>query len=189
MLGLSSTQIGDLITYVSGQMSAAGIGAIDGSGSGAGFKTNLGDISGDGTGSGAGSGLPNATHTGNVVMVQQPAVTLVAADMSTPTQYRHELFTTNAAGQPTTHTDPEGNLTVYVRYPFNDPEGNGGAIDPSLGTFGGKQYGRMKEIHVDANPDDVLSLVGADGDLIDFIPAKNHAHEHAGRVSGPGHAV
>ena len=51
------------------------------------------------TGSGAGSGLPNATHFGSPVMVQHPAVTPVAADMSTPTQFRHELFTTNAVGQ------------------------------------------------------------------------------------------
>jgi hypothetical protein len=125
-LALTATQIQTVITFVSGQMSATGgTGGIP-----AGFPLNLGDINGEGTGNGASSGLPSATHMGNVVMTQSPAVTLVGS--STPNQVRQELFTTNAAGQTTTHTDPEGNLTVYVRYPFNDPEGNGGATDPDL---------------------------------------------------------
>ena len=39
----------------------------------------------------------------------------------------------------------------------------------------------MKEIHVDADPDDVLSLVGSDGDLTDFVPADTGItrYEHA----------
>jgi RHS repeat-associated protein len=165
-LGLTSTQIQTLITFVSNQMSATGgTGGIP-----AGFPLNLGDINGEGTGNGASSGLPDATHTGNVIMIQHPAVTLVGS--STPNQVRQELFTTNARGQTTTHTDSEGNLRVQVRYPFNDPEGNGGATDLNLGINGGKQYGRLKEIHVDADPNDVLSLVGTDGDLVDFIPGK-----------------
>ncbi len=106
---------------------------------------------------------------GNVVKVQHPTVNLINPDPNTHllTQPRVEVFTSNALGQTTTHTDPNGNLTVYVRYPFNDPEGNGGATAPGLSA---KQYGRLKEVHVDANPNDVLSLVGSDGDLADFIP-------------------
>ena len=101
--------------------------------------------------------------------IQHPTVNLINPDPNTGlvTQPRVEVFTSNALGQTTTHTDPNGNLTVYVRYPFNDPEGNGGATARGLSA---KQYGRMKEVHVDANPDDVLSLVGSDGDLVDFIP-------------------
>ena len=40
----------------------------------------------------------------------------------------------------------------------------------------------MKEIHVDADPNDVLSLVGSDGDLVDFIPA----HTGIIRTNTPG---
>ena len=32
----------------------------------------------------------------------------------------------------------------------------------------------MKEVHVDADPNDVLSLVGSDGDLVDFILGNDH---------------
>ena len=42
----------------------------------------------------------------------------------------------------------------------------------------------MKEIHVDADPDDVLSLVGSDGDLVDFVPAQSGDHSAAGHRTG-----
>jgi hypothetical protein len=76
-------------------------------------------------------------------------------------------MTTNARGQVTTQTDPEGNLTVYVCYPESDPEGDGAFIAQNLSN---KQYGRLRMQIVGADPDDVLSLVGTDGDLVDFIP-------------------
>ena len=138
--------------------------ATDGTGGiPAGFERNLGDINGDGTGSGMAHPAP---HLGNVVKIEHPAVSLVGD--SSPSQTRVEVLTSNLLGQPTTRTGPNGDLTVYVRYPYNDPEGNGGATAPGLSA---KQYGRIKEIHVDANPDDVLSLVGSDGDLVDFLPS------------------
>jgi hypothetical protein len=54
------------------------------------------------------------------------------------TQERIELFTSNAAGQQTTATDPEGNLTVTARYRYNDPDGQSGYTTPGFST---QQYG------------------------------------------------
>jgi hypothetical protein len=60
-------QIGDLFTFVNGQLTATdGTGGIP-----AGFLTSLGDINGQGTGVGTGV---NATHIGNVVKIQHPSV-------------------------------------------------------------------------------------------------------------------
>ena len=170
LLGLTSAdQIEELLNYVNGQMVGGGIpGGFEPNGT---STSGLGDINGDGTGDGASSGLPSATHLGNVVKVQHPAVTQ-AGDES-PTQSRIELFTNNAVGQMTTCTDPEGNLTVYVRYPFSDPDGSGQDVEQSLSvpTLWGQQYGQMKEVHVDADPNDVMTLVGGSGDLLDFTAA------------------
>ncbi|MBI1374571.1 MAG: hypothetical protein GC159_17780 [Phycisphaera sp.] len=157
-LGLNATQIQALIDHVNDQMIAEGLPS--------GFETDLGDINGDGTGDGAASGLPAAKMIGNIVKVQHPSVRLIGSSTIT-TQVREELFTNNDRGQTTTHTDPEGNLTVMLRYPESDPEGNGQFT--SIGASN-KQYGRVKEVHVDANPDHVMTLVGEDGDLEDFIP-------------------
>ena len=153
----AAIEIGSLYAFVNNQLIAAGL---------TGFPSNLGDINGDGTGT---SPTNPAPHLGNMVKIQHPTVNLINPDPNTGllTQPRVEVFTSNALGQTTTHTDPNGNLTVYVRYPYNDPEGNGGATAPGLSA---KQYGRVKEVHIDANPNDVLSLVGSDGDLVDFIP-------------------
>jgi|GEM_PF-1310882 len=157
-LNLTPTSIQALLDKAAGQMIAGGVPA--------GFPMGLGDINGDGTGDGDSSELPAATHLGAVVKVKHPSVRLIGATAIT-TQERAELFTNNLRGQLTTQTNPEGNLTVFVRYPISDPEGDGRFVAPQLG---GKQYGQVKEIHVDADPDDVLTLVGADGDLRDFIP-------------------
>ena len=159
LLGLNSTQIQILIAYVNTQMTATdGTGGIP-----SGFPLNLGDINGDGTGNGASSGLPDATHLGNTIKITHPSVLLVGGAI----QNRVELFTVNLVGQITTTTDPEGNLTVTTRYPENDPEGTGVNISNTLST---QQYGLVREIHRDANPDDVMSLVGASGDLVSFTP-------------------
>ena len=157
LLGLDAAQIETLIAYVDDQMKATdGTGGIP-----TGFPVNLGDINGDGTGSG--SGLPEATHLGNLIKITHPSVLQVDLTI----QPRIELFTVNLRGQQTTATDPEGNITVTTRYPENDPEGTGQNISPILST---QQYGLIREIHVDANPDDVMSLVGASGDLTAFVP-------------------
>ena len=183
--GSSAAQIDALYTFVNTQMGNAGLTPFQ-----TGFPSGLGDINGDGTGNGASSGLPAARHLGNVVQVQHPTVNLINPDPNTgsTTQNRIEVFTCNALGQTTTHTDPNGNLTVYVRYPYNDPEGNGGATAPGLSA---KQYGRVKEVHVDANPNDVLSLVGSDGDLRGLHPRPhgNYPLQLAGRLPGPGHPL
>jgi RHS repeat-associated protein len=162
-LGISTAEVQSLLDFVSGQMSATdGTGGIP-----AGFEYGLGDINGDGTGDGASSDLTATKMLGSVVKIKHPSVTQFADPV--PSVYREEVFTNNYQGQSTTHTDPNGNLTVWVRYPYNDPEGNGGILVPESTIAGGNQYGRVKEIHVDADPNDVLSLIGSDGDLTDFI--------------------
>jgi RHS repeat-associated protein len=160
-LGLTGPELDSLYSYVNGQFTAAGLPGLPG------YLTGLGDVNGDGTGSGTSNSAP---HLGNVVQVQRPTVNLINPDPNSglSTQARVEAFTSNSQGQVTTGTGPNGNLFIIVRYPYNDPEGNGGATATGLSA---KQYGRIKEIHVDADPNDVLSLVGGDGDLNDFIPA------------------
>ena len=154
----------------------------------AGFQTNLGGINGDGTGDGSNSGLPAATPNGSLVKVQHPAVLQLANNAGSgdpwvwQTQERFDLYTNNARGQETTHTDPEGNVTVTVRYPWSDPEGNGQfaalpqpgvAPKPTLNS----QYGNVKEVHEDVNPADVMDLAGPDADMLAFtgniIPRTN----------------
>ncbi len=159
LLGLTAAQIQTLISYVNSQMTnTTGTGGIP-----AGFQTNLGDINGDGTGDGNSSGLPVANMLGNIVEVQNPSATVIGATSIT-TQSRIELYTSNLRGQTTTHTDGEGNITVYVRYPENDPNGDG-TINSAMSS---QQYGQLREVHADADPNDVMSLVGASGDLVSF---------------------
>ncbi len=163
LLGLTAAQIQTLISYVNTQMAnTTGTGGIP-----AGFQTNLGDINGDGTGNGTGGAGPQesvaAPMVGNTVKIQNPSATVIGATSIT-TQSRIELFTVNARGQTTTHTDAEGNTTVYVRYPENDPNGDG-TINSAMSS---QQYGQLREVHVDADPNDVMSLVGAAGDLVSF---------------------
>ncbi len=163
LLGLTATQIQTLITYVNSQMTnTTGTGGIP-----AGFQTNLGDINGDGTGNGTGGVGPQQSTAspmlGNMVKIQHPSATVIGSSSIT-TQTRIELFTVNTRGQTTTHTDGEGNITIYVRYPENDPNGDG-TINPAMSS---QQYGQLREVHVDADPNDVMSLVGASGDLISF---------------------
>ena len=166
LLGLTAQELSDLVAQVDADMKAGGLPA--------GFEMDLGDINGDGTGDGAASGLDASTILGHVIKIKHPAVRQLVENASGDpwawaTQERVELFTNNLRGQTTTHTDPEGNLTVYVRYGENDPEGDGRFVSTTLGT---KQYGQLKEVHVDADPDDVMTLVGADGDLADFVSGK-----------------
>jgi len=163
-LGVTAQEIEDLILHVSGQMQDGGIPA--------GFEMELGDINGDGSGDGAFSGLPAARMFGDTVKIKHPSVRQLApSEGGDPwqwaTQERVEVFTVNAKGQATTHTDPEGNITVWVRYPENDPQGDGQSVSPTLST---RQYGYVREVHVDCDPNDVMDLVGEDGDLLDFIP-------------------
>jgi RHS repeat-associated protein len=165
-LGLNATQIQSLLDYVDDQMKAT-----DGSGGlPAGFPRDLGDINGDGTGDGDSSGLPAAMMNGSVVKVGHPTVRQLAPHTggdpwAWQEQERVEVFTHNARGQLTTHTDAEGNVTATIRYPENDPDGNGQITIPFLSN---KQYGQIKEIHQDVDPNRVMSLIGEDGDLTDF---------------------
>ena len=177
-MGLNSSQIDSLIAYANGQMTTGGLPS--------GFQLGLGPINGDGTGNGASSGLPAATHLGQLVATVRPAVTLVqAGDPSSwaPNQQRIDSFTNNLRGQTTTHTNAEGNLTIYVRYPMSDPEGS-----EQFEVFGegNKQYGRVKEVHIDGDPNDVLSLVGLDGDLVDFDPSEIPSAFQVSRTNTPG---
>jgi YD repeat-containing protein len=80
-------------------------------------------------------------------------------------QQRIELFTSNLLGQNTTRTDAEGNVYVTVRFPQSDPEGAAQYLVPGLSN---KQYGYVKEIHVDADPATVMTLLGPDADLVAF---------------------
>ena len=162
MLGLTSSQITTLINYVNTGMENGGL-TVVGSNPPNAFQTNLGDINGDGTGDGASSGLQPAPMVGNTVKIQHPSATVIGTT-STTSQTRIELFTVNAAGQTTTHTDAAGNTTVYVRYPQNDPNGDGNITSG----YSANQYGQTREVHVDADPNDVMSLVGASGDLQAF---------------------
>jgi len=175
LLGLTAAQIQSLITYASNQMIAGGLPN--------GFQTNLGDINGDGTGDGNSSGLAASPMLGSPVQIQHPAVYQLVPNPNYPgsgdpwlwqTQNRLELFTNNLKGQTTTHTNPEGNLTIYVRFPENNPDGDFDYYDPNLSS---NQYGRVKEIHVDADPSTAMTLVGSEGDMVAFtgniIPRTN----------------
>ena len=155
LLGLTAAQIQSLITYAGGQMTAGGLPN--------GFQTNLGDINGDGTGGVGPQESAASPMLGNRVKIQQPSATVIGSSSIT-SQTRIELFTVNARGQATTHTDGEGNVTVYVRYPENDPNGDG-TINPAMSS---QQYGQLREVHVDADPNEVMSLVGTSGDLTGF---------------------
>jgi RHS repeat-associated protein len=161
LLGLDATAIGNLITFVNNQMTATdGTGGIP-----TGFQTNLGDINGDGTGDGASSGLDPTPMLCRTVKLLFPPTTVIGSTTIT-TQTRLALYTNNFKGQATTETDAEGNVKVYVRYPENDPNGDG-TINNALS---GQQYGMLREVHVDADPNDVMDMVGASGDLVDFVP-------------------
>lgn len=166
-LGLSSTQIGQLIDFVNKQMNVPpSAGPLP-----LGFQMALGDINGDGTGNGVVATNPLAAHAGNAVKVQSPSVRQLVPNTgggdpwAWQTQVRADLYTYNALGQQTTHTDPEGNATAYVRYPQNDPEGASQFFVPTLSS---KQYGFIKEVHVDVDPATVMTLIGADGDMLAF---------------------
>jgi RHS repeat-associated protein len=162
-LGLTTAQVNILVNYVNGQMTGGGLAA--------GFERNLGDINGDGTGDGDGSGHPAALMLGNVVKNQYPSVyQLVPSDGDTPwawqTQVCEEVYTNNDAGQMTTKTDAEGNVTIYVHYPESNPDGNSVYGETSTSN---KQYGLIKQIYVDADPSTVMDLLPTDeSDLVSF---------------------
>jgi RHS repeat-associated protein len=151
LLNLTSAQIGALLANASAQMAAAGL---------SGFGMGLGDKNGDGV---------TTSHLGSRVFVQHPAVTL-AGSGSVGNQVRSEVFTVNYRGQNSTHTDPEGNVEVFVRFPFNKPDG----VNTTSGQSSVEQYGWIKETHVDVDSgsggSNVLALVGTAvyGDLSSF---------------------
>jgi RHS repeat-associated protein len=167
-LGLTATQISQLIQYVNNQMNVPfNQGPLPG-----GFKMGIGDVNGEGTGKGTGIA---ARHQGAAVEITYPSVRQLVPNTETgdpwiwQEQVREELYTNNARGQVTTYTNPEGNLTIYVRYPENNPDGDNDVDDPSLSNH---QYGRVQATYVDADPSTVMTLVGEDGDMITFIGNK-----------------
>ncbi len=179
LLGLTPGQIQSLLNYANSQMIAGGLPN--------GFQTNLGDINGDGTGDGTGGAGPQestaAPMLANPVQTANPAAYQLVPNPSYPgsgdpwlwqTQNRLELFTYNLRGQMTTLTNAEGNITVYVRYPENNPDGDYDYYDPNLSS---NQYGRVKQIVTDADPTTVMTLVGSEGDMVAFsgniIPRTN----------------
>lgn len=118
---------------------------------------------------------------GNPIKVVQPSVNLIdgsnqASIEGSTAQAIATIRTYNDRGQLTTETSPEGNITAYVRFAENDPEGDG--LDPILGRST-KQYGYVKEMHVDVNPADLAALIGSGltgGDLTSFtlvVPRHN----------------
>jgi YD repeat-containing protein len=156
---LNSSQILSLISYVNTSMISGAPDDPSGGGIPSGFPTGLGDINGDGEG-----GLTPTDNLGRVVRIVHPSV-LIYPDPVT-TQDRVEIFTTNKRGQVSTHTDPEGNVTVIVRHPYNEPDG----VNVTPGETSVQLYGFVKEVHVDVDPGQILGLVGtgANGDLVGF---------------------
>jgi YD repeat-containing protein len=151
LLNLNSAQIGALLDNASAQMAAAGL---------SGFGMGLGDKNGDGV---------TNSHLGSRIFIQHPAVTLTGSG-AVGNQVRSEVFTVNYRGQTSTHTDAEGNVEVFVRFPFCKPDG----FHTTSGQTSVAQYGWLKETHIDVDPGDagshVLDLVGTGvhGDLSAF---------------------
>jgi RHS repeat-associated protein len=86
----------------------------------AGIAMNLGDLNAD--------GVTNQIN-GKVVKIIHPSV-LLPSDSTLPeggggTQSIVEVFAYNQFGQMIYQIDPEGNVTDYVYYPENDPDGDG----------------------------------------------------------------
>ena len=108
-----------------------------------------------------------------MVKIVHPSVTQIRLTDIT-TQPREEVFTSNNLGETTTHTTPTATCGSSSAIPTTTPRAErrpGGHVPTDLG---GRQYGRIKEIHVDADPANVLSLIGGDGDLTDFVsPARS----------------
>jgi RHS repeat-associated protein len=174
-LNLSSLQIGQLISYVSIQMNGPSSAGPLPAGFEMAIKNNPGDANSDVNGDGTGEGTSNsAPHLGNVVKVKQPQVRQLVESTGTDpwawqSQDRWELYTNNLMGQVTTSTNPEGNLTVYVRYPANNPDGDNDVPSSDTST---QQYGRIQATYVDADPTTVMTLVGPSGDLNAFTGNK-----------------
>jgi RHS repeat-associated protein len=103
---------------------------------------NLGDINADGA---------NQIH-GNTIQLTRPTVTLLPSTnqpaleggTAQPIVY---FYTYNQYGQVTHRRDPEGNLTDYMYYPENDPDGDGRDLTPGLGTG---PFGYLHKIVVDS---------------------------------------
>jgi len=142
----------DLIAFVDAQMQARGL--PDG------FQFFNSDINGDGDTSG------KKIHKGNAVRTRHPKVRLIGQS-SIVAQESTEIFTRNQRGQLTTTTDPEGNIMVTQRYPWNNPSNQ--VPGPGIN----KQYGWDKATIVDVDPASVMALVGGSGDMTSFTRKVN----------------
>lgn len=113
MLGITLAQFNQLIAWQDKQMKDGGLPA--------GYIFGLGDINGDGR---------TNQRLGNPINIIQPTVTLIVGSNQAliegdTTQEIVSIRTYNDKGQVTTDTSPEGNVVGYVRYPENDPDGDG----------------------------------------------------------------
>jgi len=164
LLGITLAQFNQLIAWQDKQMKDGGLPA--------GYSFGLGDINGDGR---------TNQRAGNPIKVIQPTVTLISGSNQAliegdTTQEIVTIRTYNDRGQVTTESSPEGNVVAYVRFPENDPDGDGLDLIAGKST---KQYGYLKESHIDVNPANLATLIGAGatgGDLTSFtlmVPRRN----------------
>ena len=164
MLGITLAQFNQLIAWQDKQMKDGGLPA--------GYTFGLGDINGDGR---------TNQRAGNPIKIIQPTVTLISGSNQAiiegdTTQEIVSIRTYNDHGQLTTDTGPEGNVVAYVRFPENDPDGDGLNLIAGKST---KQYGYLKQVHVDVSPSSLSTLIGSGstgGDLTSFtlmVPRRN----------------
>ncbi|MEM6258611.1 MAG: RHS repeat-associated core domain-containing protein [Planctomycetota bacterium] len=125
------------------------------------------------------SGTNRVSYNGNLIQVRYPDATNRTGQNlpRTASQQRIESFTYNAAGQMTTATDAEGNVTAIRRYPRNNPA-NQSSIRSSTKealeelyepTQREKRYGFVAAVYADVNPRSVPGLVGgSDADMPGF---------------------
>ena len=114
----------------------------------AGVPMGLGDVNGDGL---------TDQIAGNLIRTTAPTVNLLpgsnqAAVEGTTQQPIVTTYTYNDLGQPTSMTDPEGNVTTYTYYPETDPAGNGIILNPGGNpTTGG--YLHQMDVDTTSSPD------------------------------------
>jgi len=174
MLAITPAQFTQLLAWQNHVLTAGGLPQ--------GYQFGLGDVNGDGI---------TGQRMGNPIAVTQPAVALIAGSHQagvegSTTQTIRTITTYNNRGQVTTETSPEGNVTAYVRFPENDPDG-GPATIPGKGT---RQYGYLKAVYRDVDPSTLATLIGSGatgGDLTSFtlkVPRRNTPGTYLGLATG-----
>jgi RHS repeat-associated protein len=108
-----------------------------------GIPMGLGDVNGDGR---------TDQAAGNIVKVIRPTVNLLpdsnmARIEGSTRQPIEETLTYNRFGQKTRRRDAEGNVTMYIYHPENDPDGDGRDLTPGVGM---EPFGYLREAIRDA---------------------------------------